>query len=55
MKTQESKFAVRENAKAGFFKTVLDDKRKMHDYVRKCGSLDGYKSDNFEFAKPLSY
>jgi len=53
MKTQENKFAVRGSTKAGFFKTVLDDKRKMQEHIRKYGSLDGFKSTNFEFAKPL--
>lgn|GEM_PF-2670107 len=55
MGTPEKKSVVRESAKVGFFKTVLDDKRKMHEYVRIYGSLDGFKSANFEFAKPLSY
>jgi len=55
MKTQEKKSTVKKPAKAEFFKTVLDDKRRMHAYIRKYGSLDGFKSVNFDFAKPLSY
>ena len=55
MGTPENKSIVRESVKSEFFKTVLNDKRKMHEYIRKYGSLDGFKSTNFEFAKPLSY
>jgi len=40
--------------KSRFFKMVLEDKRSMSEYVKKHGSLDGYKSDNFEFAHPIS-
>ena len=39
--------------KSQFFKMVLEDKRSMSEYVKRNGSLNGYKSDNFEFAKPL--
>ena len=53
MKTQENKSTAMRSSKAGFFKTVIDDKRKMHEYIRQYGSLDGFKSTNFEFAKPL--
>ena len=48
MKTKENK-----SAKAEFFKTVLNDKRKMHEHIRKYGSLDSFTSTNFKFAKPL--
>ena len=40
--------------KSGFFKMVLEDKRSMSEYAKKYGTLSGYKSDNFEFAKPIS-
>ena len=39
--------------KSEFFKMVLEDKRSMKDYIKKHGTLDGYKSDNFEFAHPI--
>ncbi|MDR2963783.1 MAG: hypothetical protein LBU90_09170 [Bacteroidales bacterium] len=39
--------------KSEFFKTVLDDKRQIREYLSKFGSLQGFKSKNFEFAKPL--
>jgi len=39
--------------KSQFFKMVLEDKRSMSEYVKKHGTLNGYKSDNFEFAKPI--
>jgi len=53
MKLQENNAVNVENSKVGFFKMVLDDKRKMRDYIRKFGTLDGFKSNNFEFAQPL--
>ena len=40
--------------KSQFFKMVLEDKRSMGEYAKKYGTLKGYKSDNFEFAKPIS-
>ena len=40
--------------KSQFFEMVLEDKRSMSEYAKKHGTLDGYKSDNFEFAKPIS-
>jgi len=40
--------------KSQFFKMVLEDKRSMSEYVKKHGTLNGYKSDNFEFAHPIS-
>ena len=40
--------------KSQFFKMVLEDKRLMSEYVKKHGSLNGYKSDHFEFAHPIS-
>ena len=40
--------------KSQFFKTVLEDKRLMSEYVKKHGSLKGFKSDHFEFAHPIS-
>jgi len=40
-------------SKGNFFKTVLDDKRAMREYIKKNGSLNGFKSNHFEFAKPL--
>ena len=40
--------------KSQFFKMVLEDKRSMSEYVKQYGTLNGYKSDNFEFAKPIS-
>jgi len=39
--------------KSNFFKIVLDDKRQMREYMSNFGSLEGFKSKNFEFAKPL--
>ena len=39
--------------KTNFFKTVLEDKLAMQEYIKKNGSLIGFKSDHFEFAKPL--
>jgi hypothetical protein len=39
--------------KANFFQIVLEDKRNMKNYIRQFGSLAGFKSKNFEFAKPL--
>jgi hypothetical protein len=44
---------IKENSKSSFFKTVLDDKRSMREYIRKFGTLEGFKSKNFEFAKPI--
>ena len=41
-------------SKSQFFKMVLEDKREMSAYVKKYGTLKGFKSDNFEFAKPIS-
>jgi len=40
--------------KSQFFKMVLEDKRSMREHIKKYGSLEGYKSDNFEFAHPIS-
>jgi len=40
--------------KSQFFKMVLEDKRAMSEHVKKYGTLNGFKSDNFEFAKPIS-
>ena len=40
--------------KSQFFKMVLEDKRSMSEYMKHYGTLNGYKSDNFEFAKPIS-
>jgi len=40
--------------KSQFFKMVLEDKRSMSEYAKKNGTISGYKSDNFEFAKPIS-
>lgn len=40
-------------SKDSFFKTVLEDKRIIREYIRKNGSLKGFKSKHFEFAKPL--
>jgi hypothetical protein len=39
--------------RTGFFQTVLEDKRQMREYISKRGSLAGFKSKNFEFAKPI--
>lgn len=51
----KSNNAKSENAisKDNFFKTVLDDKRAMREFIRKNGSLKGFKSKHFEFAKPI--
>ncbi len=51
MKTPKTKKIAQ--PKSQFFKMVLEDKRSMSEYVKKHGTLDGYKSDNFEFAKPI--
>lgn len=39
--------------KTNFFKTVLEDKKAMRLHIEKTGSLKGFKSNNFNFAKPL--
>ena len=41
-------------SKSQFFKMVLEDKRSMSEYAKKHGTISGYKSDNFEFAHPIS-
>lgn len=51
MKVSKIKKTIR--SKSQFFKMVLDDKRAMNEYVKKNGTLDGYKSDNFEFTHPI--
>jgi len=45
--------SAKKNSKSVFFKTVLEDKRSMREYIRKFGTLEGFKSNNFEFAKPI--
>ena len=52
MKTGKN-IPVKESLKSSFFKTVLDDKRSMREYIRKFGTLEGFKSKNFEFTKPI--
>ena len=54
MKTKEKISTVNEFSKTEFFKTVLEDKKKMHEHIQKYGSLCGFRSKNFKFAKPLS-
>ena len=39
--------------KKKFFKKVLADKVAMQNYIKKHGSLNGFKPDNYTFAKPL--
>ena len=51
MKISDSKKVMR--PKSEFFKMVLEDKRLMSEYAKKHGTLDGFKSDNFEFAHPI--
>ena len=38
---------------ADFFKKVLEDKRSMREYIQEKGTLNGYKSKYFTFAKPV--
>ena len=51
MKPSISKKTIR--PKSQFFKMVLEDKRSMSEYVKKFGTLEGYKSENFEFTHPI--
>lgn len=53
VKTTKQKIETNNPSKTNFFKTVLADKRSMHEYIKKNGSLNGFKSEHFEFAKPL--
>lgn len=53
VKTTKEKKESNNVPKTNFFKTVLEDKHAMHEYIKKNGSLNGFKSDHFEFAKPL--
>ena len=50
---QGKNIPVKESLKSSFFKTVLDDKRFMREHIRKYGTLEGFKSKNFKFAKPI--
>jgi len=52
MKTGKS-ISVKESSKSSFFKMVLDDKRSMREHIRKFGTLEGFESKNFKFAKPI--
>jgi len=38
---------------SNFFNMVIDDKKAMRDYIVKHGTIEGFKSANFEFAKPI--
>jgi hypothetical protein len=53
MRTNKNSPVIQKKSKADFFKTVLSDKRAMRDYIREYGSLEGFKSTHFEFAKPI--
>jgi hypothetical protein len=53
VRTTKQKIETNNPSKTNFFKTVLADKRAMHEYIKKHGSLNGFTSDHFEFAKPL--
>jgi hypothetical protein len=32
---------------------MLEDKRNVSDYIKKNGTLKGFKSDRIKFAKPF--
>ncbi|MDD4969493.1 MAG: hypothetical protein PHT07_08700 [Paludibacter sp.] len=53
MKTTKVNIETKIVPKTNFLKTVLADKRAMQKYIKKNGSLNGFTSDHFEFAKPL--
>ena len=42
-----------EEKKCRFFQKVIDDKRAIHAYISKHGTLNGFKRDSIEFVKPL--
>ena len=42
-----------EEKKCSFFQKVIDDKRAIHAYISKHGTLNGFKRDSIEFVKPL--
>lgn len=35
------------------FRKMIDDKRAVQSYIRKHGTLDGFKNGKILFAKPL--
>ncbi len=33
--------------------TIIEDKKSMREYIKTHGTLKGFKSEHFRFAKPL--
>jgi len=44
---------LKKEQRADFFKKVLEDKKSMREYIQEKGTLNGYKSTYFTFAKPV--
>ncbi len=53
MKTQHRNTENKGFSKADFFKVALKDKLAMREYIKKNGTLEGFKSTHFVFTKPL--
>lgn len=49
MKTQKNN----PKAEKPLIEVMIADKNAMREYIKNHGTLKGYKSDNFKFAKPL--
>jgi hypothetical protein len=42
-----------ENKRAGFIQRMIEDKRKIHEYIKQNGSLKGFRNDRIKFARPF--
>lgn len=52
MDKEQTNISKKENIK-NVFKQMIADKRAVQSYIRKHGTLDGFKKEKILFAKPL--
>ncbi len=52
MKKDKNKLASQSKP---LIETMIEDKKSMRDYIKTHGTLKGFKSEHFRFAKPLRY
>lgn len=53
MKNTQSNMKEKEENAKGIFRKMIADKRAVHSYIRKHGTLEGFEDGAIVFAKPL--
>ena len=41
------------NKAVNFIRKMIEDKKVIHEYIQKNGTLKGFKNDGIRFAKPF--